>query len=49
MGYREVLELLRAKADLRPGLTVERATDLQQVSERLRQLELQPEDVRQTG
>ena len=27
-GYREVLELLRAKADLRPGLTVERATDL---------------------
>jgi AcrR family transcriptional regulator len=27
-GYREVLELLRAKAELRPGLTVERATDL---------------------
>ena len=27
-GYREALELLRAKADLRPGLTVERATDL---------------------
>jgi AcrR family transcriptional regulator len=27
-GYREDLELLRAKAELRPGLDVERATDL---------------------
>jgi len=27
-GYREVLELLRAKAGLRPGLSLERATDL---------------------
>lgn len=27
-GYRAVLELLRAKAELRPGLTLERANDL---------------------
>jgi AcrR family transcriptional regulator len=27
-GFREVLELLRTKAELRPGLTLERATDL---------------------
>jgi AcrR family transcriptional regulator len=27
-GYRQLLELLRAKAELRPGLTLERATDL---------------------
>jgi len=27
-GYREVLELLRSKAELRPGLTLEHATDL---------------------
>jgi AcrR family transcriptional regulator len=27
-GYREVLELLRAKAEFRPGLTLERATQL---------------------
>jgi AcrR family transcriptional regulator len=27
-GYREVVELLHAKADLRPGITLERATDL---------------------
>ncbi|HEV8489135.1 MAG TPA: helix-turn-helix domain-containing protein [Candidatus Limnocylindrales bacterium] len=27
-GYREVLVLLRAKAELRPGLSLERATDL---------------------
>jgi AcrR family transcriptional regulator len=27
-GYRAVIELLRAKAELRPGLTPERATDL---------------------
>jgi AcrR family transcriptional regulator len=27
-GYKEVLELLRAKTEFRPGLTLERATDL---------------------
>lgn len=27
-GYRQLLGLLRAKAELRPGLTLERATDL---------------------
>lgn len=27
-GYREALELLRSKAEFRPGLTLERATDL---------------------
>jgi len=27
-GYKEALELLRAKAEFRPGLTLERATDL---------------------
>jgi hypothetical protein len=27
-GYREAVELLRAKAELRPGLNLERATDL---------------------
>jgi AcrR family transcriptional regulator len=27
-GYRQIVELLRAKAELRPGLTIERATDL---------------------
>jgi hypothetical protein len=27
-GYRDALELLRTKAELRPGLSLERATDL---------------------
>jgi hypothetical protein len=27
-GYRQVVELLRAKAELRPGVDLERATDL---------------------